>query len=317
MEGWPETESTRGGGLSKESARSGLDRIQVGIGILLLFSATAGTYLLLTDGSLWRLALSHALGLIVIVLVDFGIGILSLLVIRRVYLASLAAAALAIVLQLGDIVTAPQYNMSISYFASYLFGLWAFDLLLVAQFVVIVLGVLGRRNAVFLSRRKSRRGKELEYSRRSFVKSLGAFGVLVGFAALLSSIKLPVSSNGSQTTTNTQQGAPTGSVANRNSLVVDKPVYFDYPAGYTNILTLQADGTLLAVSMYCTHVCCELTYDSPSGDLYCGCHGSVFDKSGKVLQGPAYVDLPQIELQTDANGYIFPVGVSNPGPCQV
>ena len=68
-----------GKGLSKESARTSLDRLQAGIGLLLMLCGTAGAYLLLTDGSLWNLALSHALGLIVVVAVDLGVGLMSLL----------------------------------------------------------------------------------------------------------------------------------------------------------------------------------------------------------------------------------------------
>ncbi len=309
--------SDSGKGLSKEAARSSLDRLQVGIGILLLLSATAGSYLLLTDGSLWNLALSHAVGLIVVVLVDVGVGLMSLLSFRRVYLASLAAAVLAVVLQLGDIFTAPQYNMTIGYFASYLFGLWAFDLLLACQFVIVVLGLRGRRHAIFLSRMRSRKGRELDYSRRGFVKSLGGFATLVGVAAILSSVKLPVPSRQTQTTTTTTAGTPTGAIANRNTLKAGSPVYFDYPAGYSSVLLLLPDGTLSAVSLLCTHICCPCEYVPSANEIACPCHGSLFDPTGKVIQGPAQVDLPKVLLRTDSNGYIFPTGVSSPGPCQV
>jgi len=308
--------SVGGKGLTKESARSRLDKLQVGIGILLLLSATTGSYLLLTDGSLWNLALSHAVGLVVIVLVDLSVGMLSLFSLRRAYVASLAAAVLAIVLQLGDILTAPQYNMAIGYFASYLFGLWAFDLLLASQFVVVALGLIGRQQAIFLSRMKSKHGKELDYSRRGFMKSLGVFGGLVGVAALLSSIKLPIPTSQAQTTT-TASGAPAGAIANKNALKTGSPVYFEYPSGYPNMLLLLADGTLSAVSLLCTHVCCECKYVPSAKEIACPCHGSIFDPSGRVVQGPAAVDLPKITLRTDSNGYIFPTGVSSPGPCQV
>ncbi len=302
-------------GMSKKGARTSLDRLQVGIGILLVLCGTAGAYLLATDGSLWNLALSHALGLIVVVFVDLAAGLLSLFSYRRVYVPSLAAAVLGIVLQLGDILTAPQYNMTIQYFASYLFGLWPFDLMLAVQLVVLVLGVVGRRHAVYLARRRSRRGSELEYSRRGFLKSLGVFGALVGFVALLSSVKLPVSS--SPTTTTGPSGLPAGAIARKSSLVVDTPVYFEYPAGYPNMLTLQADGSLLAFSLLCTHVCCQLQYVPALKELGCPCHGSVVSSSGKVMQGPANVDLPQVALNVDSNGFVFPTGIPNPGPCQV
>ena len=308
--------STPGRGLNKESARTSLDRLQAGIGILLLLAATAGAYLLATDGSLWKLALSHALGLIVIVAVDIVVGIASLLSRRSFYIPSLAAAVLGVVLQLGDILTAPQYYQTVQYFAGYLFGLWAFDLMLSVQVAVLLLGLLGRRHAAFLARRKSRRGKELEYTRRGFVKSLGIFGVLVGFAALLSSIKLPVSTGITTTSTNTGTAGPTGSIANVNTLTVGKPVYFEFPAGYPNVLKLQKDGSMVAVSLLCTHVCCQLQYDPGLDEFGCPCHGSIFDSAGGVTQGPAFVSLPKVSLRTDSGGNIYPVSVDNPGPCQ-
>ncbi len=302
-------------GVGKVASRSWLDRLQVGIGILLLLCATAGAYLLLTDGSLWNLALSHALGLVVVVLVDIGVGFLSLLSLRRAYVPSLASAVLGIVLQLGDILTAPQYGMTPQYFASYLFGLWPFDLMLATQVLVMALGLAGRRHAVYLARRKSRRGRELEYSRRGFLKSLGIFGGLVGFVAVLSSIKLPVST-GTTATTSTQSGAPVGSIAKKSSLVAGQPVYFEFPSGYPNMLVLQSDGSLVAFSILCTHVCCQLQYDPTVKELGCPCHGSIFDSSGKVLQGPATTDLPRVTLTTDSQGYVYPNDVPNPGPCQ-
>ncbi|HMD78884.1 MAG TPA: Rieske 2Fe-2S domain-containing protein, partial [Nitrososphaerales archaeon] len=140
---------------------------------------------------------------------------------------------------------------------------------------------------------------------------------LIAVAAALSTVKLPTSNVLQSETTTTQLGAPTGSIAKMSNLKVNTPVYFEYPTGYTNMLMLLADGSISAVSLYCTHVCCQLTWVPTQTVLYCQCHGSAFDPVGKVLQGPAVVDLPKIQLRIDNNGYIFPTGVSNPGPCQV
>src|SRR5512135_1632158 len=112
----------RKGYTSKSEALTGLRRLQRFIGYAMLASAAAGVYLLATDGSLWILAVSHAVGLVIIVVLDVLIGAMNLNGSKRVYLPSMAAAVLGIVLQLGDIATAPQYNMTVAYFASYLFG---------------------------------------------------------------------------------------------------------------------------------------------------------------------------------------------------
>jgi arsenite oxidase small subunit len=279
---------------------------------LMTMSASAGAYLLATDGSLWHLAISHAAGLVIIVLLDLSLGALNLLGSKRVYLASLAAACLGIVLQLGDVTTAPQYNMTVAYFASYLFGLPAFDALLLLQAVVIALGIIGRTNVQFLSS-KRRLARELNYSRRSFITTIAGFGVLIGLGVALASVKIQPTSSPAATATTTA-GASTP-ITNTSDLQVGTPVYFDYPSGYPNVLFKLGDGSLAAYSMLCTHVCCEVSYDASASIFYCPCHGSEFDSSGRVIRGPASASLPSIALTVDSSGNIYPTGVSGSTPC--
>jgi cytochrome b6-f complex iron-sulfur subunit len=319
-----EASQTPAGGSSREGssaqkARSSLQKLQTIIGLLLLLSAGVGAFLLATDRSLWLLAISHAVGLIIIVATDIALGLLSFVSWKRAYLPSIAAVLLGFVLQLGDIFTAPQYGLTMIYFADYLFGLWAFDALLALQLAVMVVAVLGRPYAMSLARRKTRRGRELNLTRRSFLKSLAGLAGVVGIGVLLSSIKLPsgASSTSQSTTTTSRTGSAAGSIANVNSLKVDIPLQFDYPVGYPNLLLKKADGTLTAVSLLCTHVCCVCSFDSASNVIYCPCHGSVFDTDGNVIQGPAPTPLPKVELRVDESGNVFPTGLSNPGPCHV
>jgi len=299
--------------ISRNEARSGLRRLQQYTGVVLLASAGAAVFLLATDGSLWIMAVSHAVGLIVVVVIDGILGVFSLYSYRRAYLASLAAAILGIILQLGDIVTAPQYNMTIPYFASYLFGLGAFDLLLALQGGILILGLFGRAYVGLLGRRKRREGRELNISRRNFARTIFGFGALVGFGVLLGSIKLPPPQQ--STAPAPQVAGPDTPIANTNSLKADSTLYFEYPQGYPNILVKNPDGSLAALSLLCTHVCCECTYEASSKVIYCPCHGSVFDTTGKVLRGPAYVPLTPITLNVDSSGNIFPTGVGGRGPC--
>jgi len=303
-------------GRSKEGSRAGLQRIQALMGVIFLASAGAGIYLLVSDGSLWHLAFSHAVGLVVVVLIDGALGLVNLASRRRAYLPSLAAALLGFMLQLGDILTAPQYGMTVTYFASYLFGLWAFDLLLGLQAAVIVAGAAGRGYARHLSRMKSRRGSDLSYSRREFVRVFAGFGAAVALAVGLGSVKLPALNTPQLVTTTTARSVQAaGAIANTNDLTVNSPVYFEYPSGYPSMLIKKADGSLIALSMLCTHVCCQCAYDSRSEQIYCPCHGSLFDQNGNVLQGPANLPLPQIELNVDGNGNVVPTRVNGTSPC--
>ena len=305
----------------KQSAHRGFRRLQLLTGILLLLSSGVGTYLLATDASLWLLAFSHAVGLMIIIAIDLVLGLYSLASSKSAYLPSIAAAFLGFALQLGDVFTAPQYNMTIPYFAHYLFGLWAFDLLLGLQLAVVVVGAIARPHAQYLARRRTKRGKEFDYSRRGLLKAMGGFAALIGIGVMLGSLKLtgPVQqgTQSSQSSVTTATGTGAGSVANVNNLQVGTPVLFEYPAGYPSSLVKNQDGSLTGVSMLCTHVCCQLSYDAASKVYYCPCHGSVFDLTGRVVRGPASTDLPTIQLRTDGSGNVFPTGVSNPGPCQV
>lgn len=300
--------------LSRSEARTGLRKLQTYVGILLLLSAATGTYLLATDGSLWILAISHAVGLIIIVLLDLALGTLSLFGVKRTYVASLAAAILGIALQLGDIPTAQQYNMTISYFASYLFGLVAFDLLLALQAATIIVGLLGRGYAQFFTRRSTREGHELNYSRRSFTKVILGLATLVGVGVLLGSIKVPASVSSS--ISQSGGGASGGPIAKASNLQPNSPVYFEYPQGYPNILLKRSDGSLVAFSLLCTHVCCQCSYEASSNVIYCPCHGSVFDTmGGRVLRGPAGYPLPSVTLNVDSSGNITAKGIAGVSPC--
>src|SRR5271170_4758143 len=48
---------------------------------------------------------------------------------------------------------------------------------------------------------------------------------------------------------------------------------------------IRKGGKLFALSAICTHRDCKLTAE-PDKSFYCKCHGSTFDPSGKVTEGP-------------------------------
>ena len=55
------------------------------------------------------------------------------------------------------------------------------------------------------------------------------------------------------------------------------------------------DGRLFLVDSTCTHLGCELEYNNAERSFDCPCHGSRFTYEGKVIEGPAVLDLKRIE----------------------
>jgi len=311
---------------SKSQARKALKNFKRYIGISLLASFAFGVYLLATDKSLWLLAVSHAYGLVAISVIDLILGISILFLdTNKLLIPSGGWAVLTILLQIGDIATAPQYKMTPQYFAHYLFSLWAYDGLLIAQGVIIVVALSGRSYQKMLAKKKvlTYFDMGLKNSRRDFLQIGGTIGALFLIAGVLGvwTIFSTPPPSASQTSQNGQVGSgqttsnlPSGAVANINQMTVGTPVYFDYPSsGYTNMLMKKSDGTVSALSMLCTHVCCQCEY--ASGEIYCPCHGSLFDLSGKVLRGPAPVALPSVELSIDSKGNIFPLKMNGSSAC--
>lgn len=60
----------------------------------------------------------------------------------------------------------------------------------------------------------------------------------------------------------------------------------------------QAEDDYLAFSGECTHLGCAV--DPPDdGGFSCPCHGSTFDRDGRVTGGPAGKDLRRFDIQLD------------------
>ncbi len=115
---------------------------------------------------------------------------------------------------------------------------------------------------------------------------------------------------------------PQVKIANIKNLPAGKTVKFDYPlVGRKNILVnlgcaveggAGADKSIVAYSMFCTHLGCAVDLDKESGMLVCECHQSMYDpkQSGNVIEGPAPNNLPMISLEVDKNGDIYAAGVA-------
>ncbi|MFO0745608.1 MAG: Rieske (2Fe-2S) protein [Myxococcota bacterium] len=65
----------------------------------------------------------------------------------------------------------------------------------------------------------------------------------------------------------------------------------------------KADGSLVALSLECTHWGCDIDWKAQKNELECPCHGSRFDTDGKVLEGPADAPLTRYPV-SEADGVV-------------
>lgn len=79
-----------------------------------------------------------------------------------------------------------------------------------------------------------------------------------------------------------------------------------YPVGTRTLLPdipailVRTEGGLSAISLVCPHLGC--TVEQKAGALVCPCHGSSFDKNGKVTKGPAADSLETLAVEQDEEG---------------
>jgi 3-phenylpropionate/trans-cinnamate dioxygenase ferredoxin subunit len=73
------------------------------------------------------------------------------------------------------------------------------------------------------------------------------------------------------------------------------------------VLVVNAEGQLYAVDEQCTHMQCSMTNGPLQGTvLVCPCHLAAFDlRSGKVLKGPATVDLPTYKVKIEGGDLLI------------
>ncbi len=66
--------------------------------------------------------------------------------------------------------------------------------------------------------------------------------------------------------------------------------------GESLAVSKDESGKIHAVSAICTHLGCAIGWNAKDKTWDCPCHGSRFDKNGKVIHGPAVKDLPHRTL---------------------
>lgn len=57
-------------------------------------------------------------------------------------------------------------------------------------------------------------------------------------------------------------------------------------AGKPCLLVRTPDGEIKAFNAICTHTDCTVKYRPGQGDIFCTCHGGVYDSNGRNVSGP-------------------------------
>ena len=94
-----------------------------------------------------------------------------------------------------------------------------------------------------------------------------------------------------------------------SSVQVGKPDQYPpgsvaYLAEYQVVVVRERAGYFYALSAECTHLGCIINWKSQEGVFRCPCHGSIFDKIGEVLGGPAPRPLKHLALSLTPKGYL-------------
>jgi Rieske Fe-S protein len=73
----------------------------------------------------------------------------------------------------------------------------------------------------------------------------------------------------------------------------------------TVFLVRTGDRSVRALSATCTHLGCQVQWDSEGGKFRCPCHGGAYDLEGRVVEGPPPRPLAAIEAQMDESGNVL------------
>ncbi len=85
----------------------------------------------------------------------------------------------------------------------------------------------------------------------------------------------------------------------------------DFPPGSVTLnkeqkvfIVRAKEGYFYALSAVCTHLGCIANWKSEDGIIACPCHGSKFDREGRVLEGPAPRALPRFLMALNEQGQL-------------
>lgn len=70
----------------------------------------------------------------------------------------------------------------------------------------------------------------------------------------------------------------------------------------SRVAVIRQGSDLYALSLVCTHLGC--TVNVTPAELVCPCHGSVYDRTGRVLKGPATRPLPRYRVEREGENLV-------------
>lgn len=76
----------------------------------------------------------------------------------------------------------------------------------------------------------------------------------------------------------------------------------------TNGYVYNSNGNFFVFNDICTHQGCEVPYVAADGKFECPCHGSQYDKTGEVIQGPARKRLKKYQTKVVNNSLYAKIG---------
>ena len=64
---------------------------------------------------------------------------------------------------------------------------------------------------------------------------------------------------------------------------------------HSRVAIIRSEEEVYALSLVCTHLGCTLNVTAEN--LVCPCHGSIFDRQGKVIKGPSDKPLKRLDVE--------------------
>jgi cytochrome b6-f complex iron-sulfur subunit len=150
----------------------------------------------------------------------------------------------------------------------------------------------------------------LSESRRKFIEKAGLTAVMSTFGvAFFTSCSTSEEDDVNPSNTNTGGNSSTaGITVSGSTITVDLSVQSRLATaggwlliGSAATLVANINGSYVALTSVCTHSGCADNWAFANSRFTCTCHGSVFDSSGGVIQGPANSPLKQFATSLAAN----------------